>query len=325
MFSILAEYARTHDLMALLPRRRHINVFKPFDPRQVSFYPGVLRYDMLFNHHVFDPNILGLLHDDTFKFSILRNPETNFLSSFNYWGQLGGFKYLVNISGRGEAKLDNYMKNPAMYEPEKPMMSFTNNRQSLDLGFDVSRSFQDTEYVKQFVQNLEKTFDLFLIFEYFDEGLILLKRLLRWRTEDVLFFQKLKYTNLQRIQKKATHMSPDNLAMFRKIYTADITLYDHFLPIFRQRLAAQPGLEEEVKEFRTILDIVKQFCEDKVRPFNQLIIPPGRWTDQVVLLDDKCQWLQLDEEKFTQHLKRKQLNHFTNDSLETLRIPLLID
>ncbi|KAK3767895.1 hypothetical protein RRG08_059222 [Elysia crispata] len=68
IFAILAEYCRTHGLLPLLPVHSHINQQTPLLPeQQLMLSPKIQQYDMVFNHHVYDPAILTYLHDDVFR------------------------------------------------------------------------------------------------------------------------------------------------------------------------------------------------------------------------------------------------------------------
>ena len=49
---------------------------------------------------------------------------------------------------------------------------------------------------ESFIDRTEREFDLIMITEYFDESLILLKRLLRWEFQDIV------YTKLRSKKKK---------------------------------------------------------------------------------------------------------------------------
>ena len=301
LYSILAEFCRNQHLFPLMPRGAHINIFYPrLQTRMLELFPGVAKYDMVFNHQIFDPAIYDYLHNDTFTFTIIRKPRENFISSFNYWSQIGGWQYLVGIPGPD--KLFSYFLNPRKYEPDNVFMSFTNNRQSVDLGFDVrNHRFNDTEYIKTFIRRLDRYFDLVLIFEYYNESLVMLKRWLGWTTKDILYFKKLKFTNLAESQKRTTTMTEGQERLFDAVTPADNALYDHFLSVFKEKMSKEKHLKEEVEEFRQVLHKVTVFCgsADHV----QLNIPAGRWTDQVSILRPNCHFLLLDEQNFTQFLK----------------------
>lgn len=57
---------------------------------------------------------------------------------------------------------------------------------SFDLGLD-HKSVSDEEEIEEFIKMTEKEFDLVLIAEYFDESLVLMKRMLCWDFEDIIY------------------------------------------------------------------------------------------------------------------------------------------
>ena len=313
MMTILAEYCRSHQLLPLLPSltNNHINVFHPFHTRQIRLIPGVNKYDMVFNHHIFNPGIYSYLHNDTFRFTTIREPFSQFVSSIEYFSQYVNIEYLQRV--KGTHKVVTFLSNPEEYEANvtNPYRSFTNNRQSLDLGFDLRYQRNDTGYIRTFIQNLEKHFDVILISDYFDESLVLLKRLLRWKTQDIIYFRKLQAT-----KKHDYIITAEHRKRHRRISVADRALYDHFLPIFKKTISEQQGLMGEVEELQLVLRQVGEFCVDSrgvsgvdslvdSRGENkQLIIKAGRWTDQVSILRSKCKWLTLREVGFTRYLQK---------------------
>ena len=273
----------------------------------LKLIPGVATYDMVFNHNIFLQDIYQFLHNDTFTFTILRHPHTNFLSSFNFFSMKGGYEYLTNISG--PSRLDTYFTNPDKYEPNVKSLSFTNNRQSIDLGFDaVNHKFNDTQYIQSFIERLEKSLDVVLITEYFDQSVILLKRLLGWTTQDVLYFTKIRTPTDKKFYYSLTEQQ-------KKILTnrtaADSRLYAHFLDIFKHKISTQVGLDDEVAEFREILGKLVNFCVDR-HPgrTNQFLVPAGRWSDEISIVRSKCKWLDLRELDFTDYFKQEQAKDF---------------
>ena len=58
-----------------------------------------------------------------------------------------------------------------------------------DLGFD----FMDLEpdpSIRKFLRQLESEFSLVLITEYFDESLVMLKRIMCWQLDDILYIKQ---------------------------------------------------------------------------------------------------------------------------------------
>ena len=57
---------------------------------------------------------------------------------------------------------------------------------AFDLGLE-HESFSDEEEIAKFIENINNSFELILIAEYFDESLVLMKRMLCWDFEDIIY------------------------------------------------------------------------------------------------------------------------------------------
>ena len=69
----------------------------------------------------------------------------------------------------------------------------------------ISSFKSNSKAIKEYVEFLEEEFDLVLIADYFDESVVLMKRLLCWELDDVLFVK----TNERLDKDKATDISDD--------------------------------------------------------------------------------------------------------------------
>ena len=296
MYSIMAEFCRSHDLLALLPKGNHINLFNTFRPTQLLLSKGIQKYDMVMNHHIFDPKILDFLHNDTFLFTTIRDPLTQMISSFNYFKKYERHGYMVNIPE--PEPLLKLVTDPEKYEG-KGYVSFTNNRQSMDLGYDLKYGFDDVNYINKFVQGIDQRFNLVLISEFYDESLVLLKRHLGWSSSDILYFSKLRTGNT------TANVSAEFRQKHKNHSKADSALYEHFLKVFRDKISKEPGFSAEVAEFKVVLNHVRSFCDVR-NSSRQMVIPAGEWVDQVSIIKPKCSWLKKDETSFTAYLKNQQ-------------------
>lgn len=207
--------------------------------------------------------------------------------------------YLNRINSTTPMK--TFLENPTKYETHG-YFSYTNNRQSMDLGYNLSHPFNDKSYIASFIQQTENRFDIVLITEYFHESLILLKRRLKWMTGDILYYRKQECKESMEAVSSATQLQREQHKSFSQ---ADIELYTYFLAVFKGLVSKEVDLQGEVDEFQTVLLEVYAFCDRVDSPVSRLTIPSGRWTDQVDLLHSKCKWLKLDEVTFTQHFKRQ--------------------
>ena len=71
------------------------------------------------------------------------------------------------------------------------------NPMSFELGLDY-RFYQNITAIKEYIAFLEKEFDLVMISDYFDESVVLMKRLLCWEFDDILYFKANKRIDKER-------------------------------------------------------------------------------------------------------------------------------
>ncbi|GFO32175.1 galactose-3-o-sulfotransferase 3 [Plakobranchus ocellatus] len=312
IFSVLAQYCNSHGLLALLPSGVHINQRTPLLPaQQLMLDPRILHYDMVFNHQVYDPAVFKYLHNDTFKFTTIREPFKHFVSSFAYFRSVGNMGYLTSVRGYKDP-ISVFLSNPSKFEANG-YSSYTNNRQSIDLGYEIhNHTFSDINYIQAFIKETEKRFDLVLITDYFLESIVLLKRALHWQTQDVLFYEK---NVLLESHSLLVNMTPWHRQKHKEFSIPDIQLYQYFLSVFKFRMSQAVGLEEEVSELREILDKVRRFCnlgsivrDRTLETIRKLEIPVRRWSDKVSLDRAKCKWLSLEEISFTKYLQKQRIH-----------------
>ena len=137
------------------------------------------------------------MHNDTFYFSILRNPVFQLESSFVY--------YKSHVPAfRKVSSLDAFLASPWTYYNQSLGLSNAHARNSMwfDLGFDNDAPPEEG-YVRARLLDVEQRFQLLLIAEHFDESMVLLRRLLRWRLDDVVAFRL-----NSRSQHSVTTLSP---------------------------------------------------------------------------------------------------------------------
>jgi len=153
-------------------------------------------------------------------------------------------KYLQNVSTFKNSKLNlksrsRLLRNPMLY----------------DLGLDF-RYYQDKKAVLDYINFLGKEFDLVMIMEYFDESVVLLKRLMCWDWDDVVF---IKHNERQKEEKK--NMSQVLQVNIKSWNAADLLLYDHFNKTLWKKIAAEgPSFYEDLARFRRHNNEVFNLC-----------------------------------------------------------------
>lgn len=171
--NVFFRFALKHELTLVLPKQGHLlnyagpirfeNVLPP-----LSCDPNAKKYDMLVQHAVFDyDRIAPHMHNDSVYVTILRDPAKTAESNYNYFS----LKRFFNVS------FNEFMKDPENHLKKERRKPILHNLQAFDLGL-PSKYFLIPSIVNEFVNKIDKLFDLVMIYEYFWESLILLQELL---------------------------------------------------------------------------------------------------------------------------------------------------
>ena len=190
----------------------------------------------------------NFVHKDAVYIGILRDPFQQFKSIVNYMQP----PYIFNISEK--RPVHEYLKDPLTHERVNinggPRYSWVNNRQAVEFGFpDHVVLNKPRDAINEYIQKLDKKFNLVLIAEYFDESMILIRRMFNWGIKDVLFTNK----HVRGWDRKATLPKADDRVRLRDWLSVDYALYNFFFKRFwRQIKAAGPDFFEEVLYFKGI-------------------------------------------------------------------------
>ena len=183
--------------------------------------------------------------------SILRDPVDRHLSSF---------RYFVEPNAK-DSSLKRFLHDRTYY-----------NQQCKDFG--IGSTFQLTDFLQS--PDLEGRMTLVLITEYFDEGLVMLKRRLNWELEDILYIRLLDSCSSLKNHKgrgvkcgnPPESYTPEIRGRIKLVNALDQRLYDHFLAKFMKDLAGQDsGFFEELALFRRLREALQIHCEDTVNAF----------------------------------------------------------
>ena len=213
-------------------------------------------YDMLTNHARYNKvEMDAVVHNATYV-TIIRHPVAQLESAFGYFG-LG-----IPLGLEREHQLEEFMKDPeSMFGSKKVgYWQFAKNNQLFDLGLD-HQYHDDLDVVATIIEKLNHDFDLVLLTEYFDESLILLRRLLCWDISDILYI-----SNGVRSARLRMQMSEDLRRKIAAWNKADMQLYQYFnASLWKQIRDYGPQFQHDLDEFRTKLREVFEECIDPSR------------------------------------------------------------
>lgn len=166
--------------------------------------------------------------NDTFYFSILRNPVFQLESSFIYYKD-----YVPAF--RNAENLDAFLASPLTYYNQSLSLrnAYAKNNMWFDLGYDHNAPAEEN-YVRARLAEVERRFQLVLMAEYFDESMVLLRRRLRWRLDDVVSFRL-----NARSQRSVTSLTPEGQERAKRWCALDWRLYQHFNRTFWAQVHAE--------------------------------------------------------------------------------------
>ncbi|XP_035676896.1 uncharacterized protein LOC118415991 isoform X2 [Branchiostoma floridae] len=168
------------------------------------------------------------------------------------------------------ALLKNH-KEPAKYDPicghgSHEPLCFTQNSMAADLGF-LLKDNQKLQSLKSskarkamaqaFVRKIQEDFPFVMIMEYFDESLVLLRRMMCWSMKDILYYS----VNSKRYSYKHVEIQGEDKDRHEEWNYVDYALYDHFNKTFWQKVSETGNsFREEVAFFQQVNQKMRDHC-----------------------------------------------------------------
>ena len=188
--------------------------------------------------------------------TIVRHPVSQFKSAWVFYA-IPRFAHIpVNTTNTFLKSSDALQQLQKRLKKTKfpPKFFHFSNSHSYDMGLEQENT-QNMKLVESYIDKMEREFDLVMITEYFDESLILLKRLLCWEFQDLVYIKlrsKKKKINLEKEVE-------NNILTWNR---ADAILYDHFNKTFWKKIReAGSTFDEELKTFRRINKKYQESCK----------------------------------------------------------------
>lgn len=287
--NLLHRLGEEHSMLFLLPGDEHSNALgwpAPFPGASVG--KPAHQYDMICNNAVFNvKSMTAFLKPAPFFFTALRRPLDQIESSFEFFKPPCGQKWEDRVNWL--EKLHNNPNDPALSNRAPALLGQFRNSQAHDLGWyeriGSGSHDHDDEAIAEWIDELEQSLGLVMLTEYFDEGLVLLRRKLNIEVGDLV--------NLRMKQGVAIKEQPTagQAARLRTVTHVDTVLYDHFNQTFWvewERAGGYPKLSSELHEIRSRSTALAQACSG----------------------DDttECPWsYRTDSSEYTDFLRKKQI------------------
>ncbi|CAH3130001.1 unnamed protein product [Porites lobata] len=189
---------------------------------------------------------------------MLRDPPAQLESVFNYYDI---YRKTFQPQSSPMTPLESFFQNITFYRSSRVLdglgvdLNLLKNPSLFDLGLD-REYHENLTLVQDYIRFLQQEFDLVMLMEYFDESLVLLKRQLCWKMEDILFF-KLN----ERVQKEKQRISNQVREQIKKWNSADVLLYDVFNQTLWQKIMKEgPDFFEDLSIFKKEKEAMKNKC-----------------------------------------------------------------
>ena len=311
--NILYRFGSQRNLSFVLPVISHYisqHNAKTYHKVLPSPYTKTGKYDIVCNHVMFNhTKFKNFMYDDAIYIAIVREPLDLFISSAYYYKYVWPAEYLKKLN---ETTFIEYLiRDPEKYERLNQSRTF--NYMAEDFGF-VLNSVEDVlnmdnDVIASFISKLKNIFDFVMVVEYFDESLVMMKRLLNWTLKDILYIKQNEFKSKKVQPGRKPNITEEDRAIFRKRNRIDYAIYDTFLEIFLQKMSEEINLNSEVKHFKTILNDVQSFCTDKTPSANEITLAVSEWNQEFSVTVHDCELMLTTEIPFWKQLiwKHKSL------------------
>ncbi|XP_078700693.1 galactose-3-O-sulfotransferase 3-like [Branchiostoma floridae x Branchiostoma belcheri] len=298
--TILSRYAYTKKLNVVIPKPLSIpsNMYPDrLDPQHYMPHPPNQSFDMFLHHTVYNrTRFTQIMPKDTAYVTIIRKPFDHLKSAWNFYG----YSHRFGLS-KIKHPIATFLANPAKYDHNcghgiHLPVCLTQNSISVDLGFSPQSNTKVTlgsdpvsrEKVTQtFVSSIDEDFDFVMLTEYFDESLVLLKRLMCWTIRDIVYFKR---TNVRNCPHEEVQLPPDLQQAHREWSFVDYALYDHFNKSFWRRINSSGNdYWGEVEYFKYLNKKIAEHCQSQCS-FHKppLFVNSTRWSSGFTVDGDLC-------------------------------------
>ncbi|XP_070567025.1 galactosylceramide sulfotransferase-like [Ptychodera flava] len=209
-------------------------------------------FDLIANQIIYRRAEMEKIVKDAKYITILRSPYTRIRSNFFYSNK---FEHLRNSPSDSNPFLA-YLKS--LEPPDNTQQKCCESREGSDLSHRLGVCATKLELLNANIRQLDRELDLVLLNEYYDESLILLKKIMCWEFEDIVYYpQNVNKNRLPPITGKMKNI-------IDKIAIADMQLYNHFNKTFWEKVKNYDGdFEADLAKYRNIKKRITEECENE--------------------------------------------------------------
>lgn len=303
--SIFRRFGYVRDLNFVLPVKRNLYLGWPYPLESSDIRPSNYEYNILVEHSVLNYTFMKALMPLNTKFiTILRHPWSQLKSAFSYF-------CIGDIAKVPNGSFEKFLNNIEFYDKEYSKSENNWHRWCIPDGFSMTRNIlahcmgiplgfppgtksiygADNSVVRKYIEELDKTFALVMIADYFVESLVMLKRTMCWKFKDMFYY----YSNAGLYGDtgfKNLHAEGNLYIIHRNWSSIDYQLFEYFNKTFWAKVDAEgPAFLEEVEHFKLLQAKVEKFCFVKnmwKEPSSILTIPGSKFEKTFNITGEDC-------------------------------------
>ncbi|XP_065219958.1 galactose-3-O-sulfotransferase 3-like [Planococcus citri] len=221
--------------------------YLPFSDRSIYSHtrPPNDKYHILAHHVRYDSKLKSYQYPDTSTVTILRHPVAHFKSKYDFF-------QLNLLTGMSLKQFLNAPVKPPLLVGVDSFMAYRGyNQMSVDLGFDVNQSRNQTA-IAEFIEKIDREFDLVMIMEFMEASIILLANLMGWPIETVAHL-KLN-ARLPDSNSNNSNLTLREEFTIMDLNEVDTQLYHHFRNKFLKcvRQYGPQKMNDQIQRLKTI-------------------------------------------------------------------------
>ena len=314
MAATFRRFSYKRNLSMVLPVKSMYNIGWPHQLRPSLHRPSKTGgFNILCDHTVYNETYFKkIMPADSAYITSIRQPFARMKSAFFFFG----VDKISNISletREGNKKLEIFLKNPQMYDDRfkaphprvnRPCvpdgLSVLRNAMTFDLGFPIGYHDNtvdeqlDLESIQQWLENIDRTFDMVLLVDHFMESAIMLKRTMCWNFKDMIFK---RYSPLNPSRKIHPRSFPISLIDGYNMWSfVDYVLYEHFRRVLwrKMNLMGLADFMDEVTEFKDTLEKTLDFCDKGMTERKEIQFAATKWNAAFVVNRKDCELINSD-------------------------------